>query len=106
MASRSDLQTLLEGIMTNLEFDPDEVYFQPPPDVELSYPAIIYTESKHDVLYADNDKYRMFKQYDIQIIDKNGDCVIPDEIEKLEYCSFDRLFISDNLYHWNYTLFY
>lgn len=101
MASRLELQTLLENILGSRN-----VYFQPPESTKISYPAIIYNRSRIDQDYADNDSYQIRKAYDLLVIDKNPDSIIPDNIIKLPYCSFNRHYVSDNLNHDAFTIYY
>ena len=104
---RLELQSLLEGIMSNHTEDGNQhVWFQPPSSVYLSYPGIVYHRSGKDILRADNKKYRTMDKYSVTVMDLNPDSPIPSDIEELEYCSFDRSFSVDGLYHTTYTLYY
>ena len=101
MDSRPNLQTKLEQILGSRN-----VYFQPPESVILKYDAIVYALADIDVLHADDAKYRMCKCYTVIYIHSDPDDPKTDEITALPMCSFDRRFISDNLYHDVYTLYY
>lgn len=94
MASRLDLQTLLESLLGT-----DKVYFQPPAEFMMSYPCIVYNRSNIRSKFADNYPYLHRKQYSITVIDPNPDSLIPDKVSKLQASSFDRHFTSDNLNH-------
>jgi hypothetical protein len=99
MGSRLDLQTLLESITPN-------VYFQPPTSVEMLYPCIKYNRADSAVMHADNRPYRHTKQYQVTVIDRNPDSELPDMVEELPLCSFDRFFAAENLNHYVFTLFF
>jgi hypothetical protein len=99
MSDRLDLQTLLEAIT-------EDVYFQPPETVKITYPCIIYERSDIRTDYADNNPYSLKKEYTITVIDKNPDSLIPDMIALLPTASFDRHFTADNLNHDVFTLFF
>lgn len=99
MRSRLELHTVLTQICKN-------VYFQPPESVKLKYPCIIYEKVDEDQLYADNIKYRGYNVYDLTIITKDPDSEIPDCIGKLDYCSYSRSFVSENLIHHVYRLYF
>lgn len=94
MASRLDLQSLLEALLGS-----ENVYFQPPPSVTMLYPCIVYNRSNIRSKHGDNLPYKLDKQYTITVIDANPDSDIPDKISTLPQCSFDRHFTSDNLNH-------
>lgn len=96
---RIELQDILEGICEN-------VYFQPPENVQIKYPCIIYNLNTMDTQYADNDPYHIRKNYQITVIDKNPDSCIPDKVAKLSMCRFDRFYTADNLNHFVLSLYY
>ena len=83
------------------------VYFQPPENVKLSYPAIIYNKRIGDYKYADNGSYIRVQGYDVMIISKDPDFVdaldIPD---RFPMCRLDRHFVSDNLNHDVFVIYY
>jgi len=82
------------------------VYFQEPPNVSISYPAIIYKLDDVDTQSAGNKPYLRNKRYLITVIDKNPDSDIPDKIGDLPASSFSRRFVADNLNHTAYTLYF
>lgn len=96
---RQALQTLLASITPN-------VYFQPPPDLIMVYPCIVYQRSSVKVDYADNSPYHRKKSYQVTVIDRDPDSLIPDKVAELPLCSFDRFFAVSNLNHDVYTLFF
>lgn len=99
MAPRLDLQTLLESITEN-------VYFQPPANISLEYPCIIYALEKMDTKHADNRPYVHAKRYQVTVIDRNPDSALPDQVIELPTCAFDRYFAADNLNHYVFNLFF
>lgn len=101
MAPRLDLQSLLEFILGS-----SNVYFQPPNNVHMQYPSIVYQRDQYDVKHADDKVYRRQTRYQVTVIDRNPDSPIPDRIADLPLCSFDRFFIADNLNHSVYNLFF
>lgn len=101
MAPRLDLQTLLEDLLGTRN-----VYFQPPANIELLYPCIIYKRNSANTEFADNKPYRYLKQYQITVVDQDPDSSIPDKIAALARCTFERHFASKNLNHDIFTLFF
>lgn len=98
---RSDLHEVLVDVLGS-----SNVYFQPPESVKLKYPCILYEYSRARNIYADNHSYIFKKAYTITIIDRDADSEIPDRLKNLPYCSYDRTYIGDNLYHFVFTIFY
>lgn len=82
------------------------VWFQAPSSVYLTYPCIIYNLSGKDKLPADNMKYRVMNKYTVTVINHDPESKLLADIEELPYCSFDRQFAIDGLYHTSFTLFY
>ena len=97
--SRSRLQAILEELV-------DNVYFQPPENLKLVYPCIIYSRSAADTKFADDSPYAHMKRYQVTVIDKNPDSLIPDSVAMLPMCIFDRHYKADNLNHDVYVLYY
>jgi hypothetical protein len=82
------------------------VYFQPPESKKMDYPCIVYRRNDIKTNFADDISYSSTKQYQITVIDANPDSLIPDKIEKLSKCAFDRHFTKDNLNHDIYNLYF
>lgn len=101
MDRRLQLQEALEEILGS-----KNVYFQPPPNIKLRYPCIIYNRSMEDVKFADDRPYKRKKRYKVTVIDANPDSHIPDEVASLPLCNFDRHYTSDNLNHDVYNLYF
>lgn len=101
MGQRSDLQTLLKGIL-----ETDNVYFQPPPTVKMKYPCIVYRRDRVNVNFADDKPYKRVKRYQVIVIDSNPDSDIPDKIGALPMCTFERFYTADQLNHDVFNLFF
>jgi hypothetical protein len=99
MAPRLQLHEVLTAICEN-------AYFQPPSNIQMKFPCIVYARDGSDSDFADNGLYRQAKRYQVTVIDRNPDSELPDQVEGLPLSSFDRFFAADNLNHWVLTLFY
>lgn len=84
----------------------EHVYFQPPTGTELQYPCIIYRLETTNKRYANNGRYMYCAEYSLQYITSDPDDDVKFKIDQLQYCAMGRSFISDNLYHYNYRLFF
>lgn len=82
------------------------VYFQPPESVKMEYPAIVYSRNRIDIKHANDDSYLQRTSYSITVIDKNPDSDIVTRMSKIPQCRFDRHYVSDNLNHDIFTIFY
>lgn len=81
------------------------VYFQPPENVKIKYPCIVYNLSGKEKKYANNAAYIKRTQYSLTVIDTDPDSPIHERVSDLPHCSFDRAYVSDNLNHWVYNIF-
>lgn len=84
----------------------DNVYFQPPANVQMEYPCIVYKRDLARTQFAGNSPYRYTKRYQVTVIDRDPDSEIPDKIAALPRCTFDRHFAADNLNHDAFTLYF
>jgi hypothetical protein len=101
MAQRLELQELLVSV-TGI----DNVYFQPPPTVQMVYPCIVYRRDYELTNHADDLPYKRMKRYIVTVIDRDPDSAIPDKIAGLPLCVYDRFYTADNLNHDVYKLFF
>lgn len=100
-ARRLQLQYFLESILGS-----DNVYFQPPPNLGMQYPCIVYERDNAETIFADNSPYHNTKRYQVTVIDQNPDSPTPDKIAGLSLCSFERHFTADNLNHDVFNLYF
>jgi hypothetical protein len=104
---RLELQSLLESILAgeNGE-DKDNVYYQPPPDVHMRYPAIVYNRDSSLTRHASNRPYQRVKAYQLTVISSNPDSVIPDRVAALPMCEHQRFFSTAGLNHDVFTIYF
>jgi hypothetical protein len=72
----------------------------------MQYPCIVYARDGTHSEFADNSPYALTKRYQVTVIDRNPDSDLPDKVEELPLCSFQRYFAADNLNHYVFTLFF
>lgn len=102
MASRLELQTKLEELLGSRN-----VYYQPPENLKLEYPAIVYSKTGIDTKKANNGLYLKTNRYEIIVIDKKPDNnVIGYLLATFFNCSHERHYKADNLNHDVFTLYY
>ena len=101
MAPRLELQSILTELLGS-----KQVYFQPPPTVQMDYPCIVYKRDYELSRFADDNPYKHDKRYLVTVIDRNPDSDIPDKIAELPKCIFDRFYTADDLNHDVFKLFF
>lgn len=83
------------------------VYYQPPSNVKMIFPCIRFKLDQTNIKYASNNTHTIRMRYQITYVSNSvNDSIIELLITNLAYCSFDRIYVSDNLYHYVFTIFY
>lgn len=101
MGSRLELQSKLEELLNS-----KNVYYQPPENLKMEYPAIRYSLSNISSRHADDMKYSNFTSYEITVIDRRPDNDVIKKILDLPLSSFNRHYTSDNLSHDTIILYF
>ena len=99
MGQRLELHALLVAMTPN-------VYFQPPPTLLMKYPCIVYKRDYNNTEFADDKPYTHRKRYQVTVIDEDPDGEIPNAVEKLPMCIYDRFYTASNLNHDVFKLFF
>ena len=103
MKDRLDLHNELVELLGS-----NHVYFQPPESIRMVYPCIVYERSGIDSEHADDSRYVNTMRYDVRFITKEPDTndFIIKMLNAFKYCSYDRHYVSDNLNHEAFTIYY
>lgn len=100
--TRQDLQKILETLLGSRN-----VYYQPPENLKLKYPCIIFSRGRSDIFRADNRAYVTTKRYDIIVINTKTDSTISDKlVAELPMCTYNRSYNQNNLYYEALTLYF
>lgn len=112
MGQRQDLHaqliSLYDGIIdpiTQRHIQPC-VKYQPGPSTTLTYPAIVYKLDDIQSIFANNFPYIQDHRYEVQVIDRDAESKLRDRVVKLPMCRFANVFVSDNLYHYVFEIYY
>ena len=98
---REQLHAMLEGALGL-----PNVYYQPPINVEMKFPAIRYSLKGIDKMKANNAAYKLTRAYEIIVISKSPDCAAIEKILEWQHTRYDRHYIADNLHHDVITIYY
>ena len=101
MGNREELDALLCKTLGS-----ENVYFQPPENLQIHYPCIIYSLSGLYDRHADNKTYHRRREYNLLYITWDPDDAVIEAIADLELCSLGKPYTADNLHHYPYTLYY
>jgi|SRR5580765_48398 hypothetical protein len=99
MGRRLQLHQLLETFTEN-------VYFQPPTNIQLKYPCIIYKRDFADTKFADDKPYDFVLRYMVTVIDQDPDSEIPGKVAAMPMSLFNRFYTADSLNHDVFNVYY
>lgn len=95
----------LHNILTSIE-GLNGVHYQPPSNVRLVYPCIVYSLAGREIRYADNGKYVAMSRFTVSLITRDPDDPKRQSLEDIRHSSFDRAYTADNLHHFVYTIYH
>lgn len=101
MDQRLQLQAVLEATLGS-----EQVYYQPPADMYIQYPCIVYEMDNARTAFAGNLPYVFRRRYQITIIHEDPDDIAIENIAMLESALFERHFTANNLHHSVFTLYF
>lgn len=101
MEKRVELHNILKELLGS-----NNVYYQPPEDELMGYPAIRYSKKKPDRKFANNAAYLSKDCYELIVIDYEPDNPVIKKLMDLPYCSYDRWYAANNLNHDTLTIYY
>lgn len=75
-------------------------YYQPPTNVKLNYPCIVYNRQVGHDIKADDIRYVGWNSYLVTVIEKEPDSAVSDTVLDLfQHSQEVNYFQNDNLYH-------
>jgi len=98
---RYELHEILKDILGS-----SNVYFQPPSNVRMKYPAIVYTRTSIEPIRASNGVHKMTPEYEVVVIDSNPDSALVYKIATLPMCRHTHHYEQDNLNHDTFRLYF
>ncbi|QBZ73575.1 tail terminator [Streptomyces phage RosaAsantewaa] len=101
MAPRLELHDKLKATLGS-----DFVYFQPPSNLTIQYPCIVYAHDNAMTEFAGNLPYSRAKRYQVTHISRNPDTEIPDKLGLYPLSNLNRVFIADNLHHYVFNIYF
>lgn len=96
-----ELQDLLEDLLGSTH-----VYFQPPPNLTMEYPAIVYKRTNADTKFADNSPYSNTRRYLLTLIAGDPRNDVWDKLAALPMCLHERWFAANDLNHDVFNLYF
>lgn len=104
--SRLMLHQILEQLVGEEPEQKIKTYFQPPSQVQMEFPCIVYDLDDAETEFADNVPYRYTKRYQVTYISADPDDEVPDRIASLPMSSFNRKFVAANRHHTVFSVYF
>ncbi len=98
---RLELDAKLREILGN-----NHTYFEPPTNLTMEYPCIRYSRSHMGARYANNLTYLKNKRYELILIYEDADDDLPDKLMNELPVTHDRHYVSDDLHHDVFTMYF
>lgn len=99
MSSRLDLHNKLVSILGT-----NNVYYQPPENLKMTYPCIRYNLTKVNAVKASDSVHILHPRYEIMLIStKNMDSLSVRILCEIPQTIMERVYISDGMYHYVYS---
>lgn len=95
---RSDFHKRLESLGCR-------AYFQPPSNVSMGYPCIVYELDRFVKKRADDSTYLKTWRYQVKLITKNPDDPLVDALASLVHSEFERHYTIDTLNHFVFNIY-
>lgn len=100
MGNRIELHSELIQFSSN-------VYFQPPSDIRMVYPCIVYNLKSMDINHANDKIYKYKKEYTVTIMSKDPeDLTAENVILHFPYARPGDKFMVEGIYQTPVTLYY
>lgn len=96
---RLELHDLLTSIV-------DNVYFEPPEDIKLKYPCIVYHKKTGDTDFANNKPYKFRVRYSAILMDTNPDSEYFEKLAMLPECTYSDHYTTDGVCHDAFNIYY
>lgn len=85
----------------------NNVYFQPPASLKMSYPCVVYNVGVGNAKHANDSLYLYTHRYDVTFIFKNPNIEIIEQVlTTLPRSSMSRNYCVDNLNHYVFSVYY
>ena len=82
-------------------------YYNPDTNTKMSYPCITYFLDGERPQFAENGRYSNKYRYTLILISRSADDPAFEKIlSGFTFVSFDRVYRSDSLYHFAFTLYF
>ena len=94
MFNRIKLQTLLENLLGSRN-----VYWQPPENLKMNYPAIVYSRDSVNNTRANDRLYFQQFPYTGVVITKDPEIEVIEKLSKMNNVGMSKPYVMDGLHH-------
>ena len=91
---REELHDILVEVLGS-----SHVYYDPPENLKMKYPAIVYHRNNIKNTFADDIPYKQTRSYSVTVIDEDPDSEIVDKLSLIPMCNHEQHFTSNGMNH-------
>lgn len=82
----------------------NHVYYQPPENLKMEFPCIVYSLQDMTHAMANNEKYIKNRTYKVIVITPQVDPEVVNLVENFDYCKFQQVYTADGMYHYVFRI--
>ena len=101
---REDQRVSLQRKLESLGDITHKVYYQPPDDITIEYPCIIYERSNIKNTSADDTVYQQTYSYNIIVAEKSPVSALVEEVSKLTGIRFLNHYVRNKIIYDSFTI--
>jgi len=101
-----DRRPLFQAVLESLGFPNLKVYFQPPEDIQMVFPCIVYSHDPGSSKFANNHPYNYVQQYEVKLISRVPEPVLFEKLTQLPQSIHARSYVADNLNHSVFSIYF
>lgn len=102
----TDRQPLFNAVLAGIMAVADRTYFQPPSNMTLGYPCIVYDFAPGWTTFADNKPYGYKQQYEVSLIGQLPQPAKFEQLAALPMSVHSRSYVADNLRHDVFNIYF
>lgn len=100
MRTYKDLLHLLKKAVAH-----NRVYFQPPENLRMDYPAVIFHLSRNKTTHASDGRFKDNQEYTVILITEDPQPDALDAILNIPYSTLETTYVSNGMNHFVFTIY-
>lgn len=85
--------------------DHNRVYFQPPENLRMDYPAVVFHLSRNKSVHASDGRFKDSQEYTVTLITEDPQPDVLDAILDIPYTTLESTYVSKGMNHFVFTTY-